>query len=1147
MPHHVATVFSRLPAIAVSCLAWAGLVAADPTGEFIIELPDSLIVQDLTGGKDAKPVDRREDWRLAVTVRGGKADPTAWGMSPADPELEQWGTVESAQVGADSATFAVKLTIRPTQGTKRARRRATFGSDVFIGGTATWTVRLKRDPAGETWSGTWQVQSKTADSPDYREALEQSWATSGSAAPGSKYHGISDRIRCHLATATGEGRATAVVKPALPAAKEPAAEEHPRLFFRKADLPAVRQRAATPEGKAILATVQELLDNEMKYGFAFHQPAAGHSMYGPWGAGHALMYALTGEKRYAEQAQRTTGGAMICVYPQGNGWRHPYNIIGTAIAYDLCYDAWPVEFRNYVWSYLYQNLRDFALVNDEHDYFLTRVRYGFGNDQGNWGVRGEWDTGAVKDRSAGAIAALAIQNDPTPAVMPPPFDQIPVIEPPSELVLAPGTPVMPFTDNHMPTHWLINGPFVRSQTVDPVASLGGLGKFLPYDGQEVEHLGVRLAFRRYLAKAGDASEGIARDEVVDPSARDARGPRIYPRDCARFWLGGTHGGYYPGIELWRKVREEQGKSPGLDIIMFTVINNEAERVVQAQPNWGWQSQGVRMWINGREVKDGDLVRLRPGLYPLMCLTPITGGYSNQAPHLTEYTEADRAVDAARVTATKAAFADGGEVRYLRELLARAVRRYVNDRIGPEAAGGWQSDVHDTLLPFLAVWKLTLGQDLAAGTGLDQLVPMAIRHRQLWDAGNAAEMVTQSLAFMPERWRGPARWMIDREGWAVSQPYQAVSLLASLPPSFTPQDPAGLVTLASLDKGQHLAEFSNGFAGKDAFLVAITGAGPMGSATGFGDVMLFGKQRTWFRPHGYGFGYGDWFGANHLFCPEIMPTGPGKILFSDLKKDGSGSVSFAMESFARGHWNVPNSAVKHTESPEGPKNVNWNNTGPMPGVRMIRAIAVDYSGVSGAPCVVAICDRVSGLNADMQKTWRTDLTPVSNVYEAFDNKRFAVVKARPNHGGAPNPSNLQITFPVPVGLEMKHSTYFTGGPVVGVVMQLHLDRKLTDREAGTVGRDVSSADSAASGRKAAKKKNAGDDLSGDGLDDIAGELDKQFKKEELRDRNDDAYFLAIITIQDGKPPAVTTLPGEKRPNAVIGERTFIFDGEKLIIP
>ena len=36
--------------------------------------------------------------------------------------------------------------------------------------------------------------------------------------------------------------------------------EHPRLFFRKSDLPALRTRAETPEGKSILARLRKLLN-----------------------------------------------------------------------------------------------------------------------------------------------------------------------------------------------------------------------------------------------------------------------------------------------------------------------------------------------------------------------------------------------------------------------------------------------------------------------------------------------------------------------------------------------------------------------------------------------------------------------------------------------------------------------------------------------------------------------------------------------------------------------------------------------------------------------------------------------------------------------------------------------------------------------
>ena len=41
--------------------------------------------------------------------------------------------------------------------------------------------------------------------------------------------------------------------------RDPQPGEHPRLFFRKADLAMIRQRADTPEGKAIVARLRETL------------------------------------------------------------------------------------------------------------------------------------------------------------------------------------------------------------------------------------------------------------------------------------------------------------------------------------------------------------------------------------------------------------------------------------------------------------------------------------------------------------------------------------------------------------------------------------------------------------------------------------------------------------------------------------------------------------------------------------------------------------------------------------------------------------------------------------------------------------------------------------------------------------------------
>ena len=46
----------------------------------------------------------------------------------------------------------------------------------------------------------------------------------------------------------------------VPGFVPPAAGEHPRLFFRKAELPAIKARAATEDGKRIVVRLRFLLD-----------------------------------------------------------------------------------------------------------------------------------------------------------------------------------------------------------------------------------------------------------------------------------------------------------------------------------------------------------------------------------------------------------------------------------------------------------------------------------------------------------------------------------------------------------------------------------------------------------------------------------------------------------------------------------------------------------------------------------------------------------------------------------------------------------------------------------------------------------------------------------------------------------------------
>jgi hypothetical protein len=121
--------------------------------------------------------------------------------------------------------------------------------------------------------------------------------------------------------------------------------EHPRLIFRKSDLPVIKQRLETPEGKAIMARFLEQLPKQ-------HADNSKNQPFFP--AGYGLAYQLTGDKTHADKAKEiladmlNLGGAQDIHYaPIAQSM---------AVTLDFCYDAWDAKFRQTVMDNLYQRM-----------------------------------------------------------------------------------------------------------------------------------------------------------------------------------------------------------------------------------------------------------------------------------------------------------------------------------------------------------------------------------------------------------------------------------------------------------------------------------------------------------------------------------------------------------------------------------------------------------------------------------------------------------------------------------------------------------------------------------------------------------------------------------------------------------------------
>ena len=152
--------------------------------------------------------------------------------------------------------------------------------------------------------------------------------------------------------------------------KAPQTGEYPRLLFRKADIPALRAKAQTPQGKQMIAHLKTLLGggDAMPERFGTDAPVnnanEGNIRKHPVGTytlshstGFGLLYVLTGEKRYADLARECLDKLFEgqvdrdsrCNWTTpGTGFRLSFVLQSICLTYDLCADAWPADYRKSV-------------------------------------------------------------------------------------------------------------------------------------------------------------------------------------------------------------------------------------------------------------------------------------------------------------------------------------------------------------------------------------------------------------------------------------------------------------------------------------------------------------------------------------------------------------------------------------------------------------------------------------------------------------------------------------------------------------------------------------------------------------------------------------------------------------------------------
>lgn len=369
--------------------------------------------------------------------------------------------------------------------------------------------------------------------------------------------GLSGTYEGTFRGAAVSGRATAVAPKPIDALAPAQPGEHPRLLFRRDDIPAIRRRAATPQGQAVLQRLRALL--------AQRTESASMVAYAP---GHALLYVLTGEQREAQMALNLARHSLendpVSSYYPSNCW----GLLNIAVTYDLCYDAWDEESRVAVGNELRRRTRDLLTFYDSHGY----------RHEAPW-----WHV--TMTRSTAGLCAIAVLGDPAHTGS----AEMPTLRKafqPQGFAPGRGVPVVPFANSQCPDAWLFAGPFplprppafsTQPPDIDFLAGLGGRDRAAPSAGTQVVW-----------------------DQII----------RTFQRLGAQFLTLDAGGNLR--IEAW----EACGETPLSVCYFYTVIRNDKPRYVM--PTFG--SRGCAVWVGGQQIRERQPFLLGEGHVPVMIQT-----------------------------------------------------------------------------------------------------------------------------------------------------------------------------------------------------------------------------------------------------------------------------------------------------------------------------------------------------------------------------------------------------------------------------------------------------------------------------------------------------------------------------------------------
>jgi hypothetical protein len=743
--------------------------------------------------------------------------------------------------------------------------------------------------------------------------------------------------------------------------------EHPRTVFRKSELPKLREKLKTRFGRAVFA-----------------------KMSGPVGWG--VQYQLTGDKKYADMARKEVGEIIY----HGKGCSAafaPARALGVqvervAVAYDLCYDAWPEDFKMDVVVWL-QKIAT-RVISDPRKISLSA----------NWSVC----SNHVGSLYAGvAFSGLVLWGEKSPAPpKPTPITADLDVPPAEDFRPAAGVPVVPLEPGVAPKRWLATEAIKEVVSNDPKVSMQGVELLRPKPGTKLRLEEFELTFRPLKSELVMSESGISLKPYMNNS------------DTGTFCV-------YTVLEV---------KKAGLYKLRCPATN----------------SGRTQLALNGRRLEHDQVVRLEKGHYPMIVLVRLLTVWESLQPWFEEASQKDLAVSQAVVAEQQARYAgwlntwqtdmarweDTGGANPQFEKLYRLGRRMMyllyREAVG---TGGFQAEIShynkdttDGPNRYAAAHRRCFGYDVSPFDDITYYLPRHVFSYIYPDDGRPwAQDINGSVKIgddyfaalfpiSPDEWKPALLWAWNRMSGVIdeaSKPNAAQRdpawSFVYYPLDMQPKPPATCMPLTWEASGSGFYGFRNRWKGGEdivtqVFLKRRLISGWNGPNAG--TFRIAGLGKTWaVGPTGR---ERRRWNESVVWMPEDdhFESARGRLAYLNMEEDGSGVIAIDYtDVYSKRGKSKPYSLYG-----------GFRRDGALEssGITGLRSFGVDYGRKSGADALFVVVDKIAGGH---RKVW---LWQVPKTVGDDKQEKMIDVDVKGN------------TFTIPQGKASLHATFAAPSPV-----------------------------------------------------------------------------------------------------------------------